>query len=392
MQTDAELVATRWRLVLGKYSEQQLSGGLGEGHERMDRALDFLYGREYHGRGVRHGGGQGQGDGHSAPPGPDDDPTGTLDPTQLAVPEWLAEVRELFPQETVEVIEKHALDRYGLTELVTDPETLGRLEPSMDLLKIVLSFRGQMQGRVLDEARRLIRKVVEDIRRRLETLVRNALMGRLNRFRHSPLKVAQNLDWRGTIRKNLKHYDPKRSLLVVQDLLFFARVDRKIPWTVVLCIDQSGSMTSSVIHSAVMAGILAGLPMLRVKLVVFDTSIVDLSDRVDDPVEVLMSVQLGGGTDIGQAMTYCEQLIDDPHRTVVVLVSDFCEGASPVQLLAACKRLREAGVTLLGLAALDDKAAPAYDRQMAERLAALGMEIAALTPERLALWLAKKIS
>jgi Mg-chelatase subunit ChlD len=247
-----------------------------------------------------------------------------------------------------------------------------------------------MQGRVLDEARRLVRKVVEDLKRRLENQVRNALFGRLNRFQHSPLRVAQNFDWRGTIRRNLKHYDPECALLVLQDVLFFARVERKIPWTVVLCIDQSGSMAASVIHSAVLAGILAGLPMLRVKLVVFDTSFTDLSDRVDDPVEVLMSVQLGGGTDIGQALTYCEQLVEDPHRTVLVLVSDFCEGASPVRLLSVCKRLREAGVVLLGLASLDEGAMPAYDRQMAERLAALGMDIAAVTPLQLAEWLAKK--
>jgi Mg-chelatase subunit ChlD len=378
----SELAARRWRLVLGKYSEQRLPPPTGSA-ARVERVLDFLYGREYQARGIRLQGGERQSQ---------DKTEGTLDPSQLVVPEWLDQVRELFPRETVEIIEKHALDCYGLTELVTDPETLGRLEPSVDLLKMVLSFRGRMQGRVLNEARRLIRKVVEDLRRRLENQVRNALFGRLNRFQHSPLKVAQNLDWRNTIRRNLKHFDPERRLLSLREVLFFARVERRIPWTIILCIDQSGSMATSVIYSAVMAGILAGLPLVKAKLVVFDTSVVDLSDRVDDPVEVLMSVQLGGGTDIGQALTYCEQLIENPHRTVLVLVSDFCEGASPVRLLSGCKRLREAGVKLLGLASLDVQATPAYDRQMAERLAALGMEIAALTPEQLAQWLAKKIS
>jgi Mg-chelatase subunit ChlD len=151
-------------------------------------------------------------------------------------------------------------------------------------------------------------------------------------------------------------------------------------------------MASSVIHSAVMAGILAGLPSLRVSLVVFDTSVVDLSGHVDDPVEVLMSVQLGGGTDIGGALQYCESLITNPHRTVLILVSDFAEGASLVVLLTVTKRLREAGVRLLGLAALDEAANPSYDVRMAEELAATGMEIAALTPQRLAEWLAKAIS
>jgi Mg-chelatase subunit ChlD len=148
-------------------------------------------------------------------------------------------------------------------------------------------------------------------------------------------------------------------------------------------------MTDSVIHAAVMAGILAGLPAVRVRLAVFDTSVVDLSEHVSDPVEVLMSVQLGGGTNIGQAVRYCEQLVSQPRRTVLVLVTDFCEGADPRVLLAACKRLREAGVRLLGLAALDAEANPWYDEQLAGRLAAEGMEIAALTPGQLAHWLAE---
>jgi Mg-chelatase subunit ChlD len=151
-------------------------------------------------------------------------------------------------------------------------------------------------------------------------------------------------------------------------------------------------MAGSVIYSAVMAGILSGLPLINVKLVVFDTSVVDLSDHIDDPVELLMSVQLGGGTNIGQAMRYCEQLVEDPHRTIVVLISDFCEGAGPAQLLASCRRFSEGGTKLLGLAALDENANPSYDTHMAEMLAAVGMDIAALTPKHFAEWLAKIIS
>jgi Mg-chelatase subunit ChlD len=213
----------------------------------------------------------------------------------------------------------------------------------------------------------------------------------LNRFRHSPQKAAQNFDWRGTIRRNLKYYHSKRRQIVLQDPRFFARNTRLLPWQVILCVDQSGSMADSVIHSAVMAGILAGLPLVRVKLVVFDTNVVDLSEHVDDPVEVLMSVQLGGGTNIGQALNYCETLIENPHRTVLALVSDFCEGAAPGVMLGTCRRLREAGVKLLGLASLDQAANPIYDHSMAEKLAETGMEIAALTPKHFAEWLAKII-
>lgn len=367
----------RWRLMLGRYSDQRLArgGGLDGDQARMDRALEYLYGREYQGRKLRA-----------------EAQAGSLDPSQITLVTWLNEVRELFPQDTVETIEKHALDRYGLTELVTDPKTLEKLEPNQQLLRTLLTLRNHLNGEVLVMARRIIRQVVEEIRRKLESEVRQTLSGRLNRFRHSPMAVAQNFDVKDTVRRNLRHFDRERGKLVVEQLRFFERNARRLPWDIILCIDQSGSMADSVIHSAVMAGILAGLPAFRVKLVVFDTSVVDLSEHADDPVEMLMRVQLGGGTDIGQAVRYCTQLVENPHRTVFVLVTDFCEGASPDQLIRAVRALAEARVKLLGLASLDDQAHPVHDRHMAERLAACGMEIAALTPQRLAHWLVKVIS
>lgn len=369
----------RWRLVLGKYARDRIDTGLTLEQQRIETALDFLYSREYQGRGVRN-------------EERDESRQGSLDPSQLTIPHWLNEVRELFPKETVAIIEKHALDRYGLTELVTDPEILRRLEPNFELLKMLLTFRGHLKGEVLNEARRVIRSVVEEIKQRLLTEVRRAFSGRRNRFQHGNLKMAQNLDWRGTIRKNLKNFDTERKKIAVEQVLFFSRIQRRLPWRIILCVDQSGSMASSVIYSSVMAGILSSLPLIDVKLVVFDTSVVDLSGHIDDPVEVLLNVQLGGGTNIGLAMEYCEQLVEDPHRTIVVLISDFCEGAAPRALLASCKRFREGGVRLLGLAALDETATPSYDTGMAELLAAEGMDIAALTPKRLAEWLAKTIS
>jgi Mg-chelatase subunit ChlD len=378
MNADPKTLA-RWRLVLGKYARDHLDVEMSVQQQRVETALDFLYSREYQGRGVRD----------ADPGGPR---SASLDPSQLTIPRWLNEVRELFPKETVAVIEKHALDRYGLTELVTDPEILRRLEPNFELLKLLLTFRGHLQGEVLNEARRVIRIVVEEIKQRLAAEIRRAFSGRRNRFQHSNLKMAQNVDWRGTIRKNLKNYDTRRKQIAIEQVLFFSRIQRRLPWRIILCVDQSGSMAGSVIYSSVMAGILSSLPLIDVKLVVFDTSVVDLSGRVEDPVELLMSVQLGGGTNIGQAMQYCEQLVEDPHRTIVVLISDFYEGASPNALLASCQRFREGGVKLLGLAALDETASASYDTQMAEMLAAQGMDIAALTPKKFAEWLAKTIS
>jgi Mg-chelatase subunit ChlD len=374
-----EQALARWRLLLGRFADRGLGGALGgpgrDGYRRMDRVLEYLYGREYAGRGVR---GEGRG--------------ADLSASVLTVPDWLRDVRELFPGDTAEVIERHALDRYGMTELVTDEEVLRKLEPSYELLKAVLTFRHLMKGKVLETARQIVRKVVEDLRRRLVKEVRPILWGRLNRLRRSRLKVFRNLDWHRTIRANLKHYDRKRRRLVLEALHFFSRVERHLPWHIIMAVDCSGSMMDSVIYSAVMAGIFKGLPSVRVSLVAFDTAVVDLSDQVEDPTELLMSVQLGGGTDIGGALGYCETRVQNPQRTVVVLVTDFFEGGPATTLLAAIKRLREAGARVLGLAALDANAQPSYDRQMAERCVAAGAEVAALTPQRLAEWLAKVLS
>ncbi|GAA1588038.1 VWA domain-containing protein [Kribbella sancticallisti] len=362
----------RWRLILGRYATQQL-GATGPGTEqaRMEAALDFLYSREYGGRGVRDDGRLQAGLGDSTP----------------TLVDWLGEIRELFPRQTAEIVEKHALDRYGLTELVTDPQTLERLVPDEQLLKTILALKGRLSPEVLAIARKVIRQVVEELRRKLEADVRRALSGRLSRHRHSPMRLSANFDALGTIRRNLKNYDPESGRLVLEKVLFFERNTRRLPWDIIVCVDQSGSMAGSVIHSAVMAGILAGLPAFRVRLVLFDTSVVDLSDQVDDPVEVLMSVQLGGGTDIAKAVRYCGQLVDNPDRTVLVLVTDFCEGGSVADLERAVTELAEARVTLLGLAALDGDANPFYDRQIAQQLADRGMRIAALTPAQLANWL-----
>lgn len=384
MNDDAQIAHARWRLVLGRFAEDGLGCQLGSTDARMDAALDFLYGREYRGRGVRPGDRSGNGD----TPGGREGGTG---PSIVYIPEWLSEVRTLFPRETVEVIERHALDRYGMTSLVTDPQVLEKLEPNVELLRTILSFKHLMPDRVLQMARRIVQQVVDDLKRRLEAEVRRVMWGKLNRFQHSPMRVAQNFDWRRTLRDNLKHVDPQSRRIMVERVHFFSRVERHLPWHVVLCVDQSGSMIGSVIHSAVMAGILAGLPTVKVSLVVFDTAVVDLSGHVDDPTEALMNVQLGGGTDIAGALQYCETLVEQPHRTVLIVVTDFFEGGLAARLVATVSKLRETGVRVLGLAALDSEAAPTYDKQMAERLVAVGAEIAALTPLQLAEWLIKVI-
>ncbi|WP_254512443.1 VWA domain-containing protein [Anatilimnocola floriformis] len=398
--SDNENDLLRWRLILGRFAENTLGGCGGGGQQnkqggggsrsrygKMDRVLDYLYGREYSGRGVR-----GQGNGKDGQGNRGDGRGGGQEESVLTVPEWLQEVRELFPNDTVDIIQRHALDRYGMTELVTDPEVLGKMEPSYELLKAILTFKGMMKGEVLEIARKIVRQVVEDLRRKLAKEVRQALWGRLNKQRRSRLKVLRNLDWQRTIKSNLKNYSPERKQLVLGALHFFSRVDHHMPWHIIMAVDCSGSMMDSVIYSAVMAGIFKGLPTVRVSLTAFDTAIVDLSDQIDDPTELLMSVQLGGGTNIGGALEYCETLVRTPTRTIVVLVTDFFEGYDPRNMLASIKRLCEAGVRVIGLAALDAVAQPSYDRGMAEQCVAAGAHVAALTPQRLAQWLGTILS
>lgn len=374
-----QLAEARWRLVLGQFAKNRLSMSCGGGgYDAMDRALNFLYGREYQGRGVRAG---------QARQSQEQDPEGGREASVFLVPEWIRAVRELFPAETCEVIQQHALERYQMKELVTDKQVLEHMQPSFELLKTLLTFRGMMQGEVLELAHRLIREVVEELRRRLTHEIRQTLWGRLNKVRRTRHKIYRNLDWVRTIRANLKHYDPERRTLVLEQLHFFSRVHRTNPWHIILCVDTSGSMIDSVIHSAVMAGIFHGLPSLRLSFVAFDTAVVDLSEEARDPVELLLSVQLGGGTDIHKALCYCETLVAAPSRTIVVLVTDFREGGSPAGLVGAVRRLRESGVRVIGLAALSSDAQPSYHREMAQQCADAGAEVAALTPRRLAQWI-----
>lgn len=363
--------ARRWRLTLGRYANPQL-GGLGKGRDgEMDTALDFLYGREYDERGLQR------------------DRGGNLDPTQMVPLKWLGKARSLFPETVFETLQGHALERYGLTDLLKDPKTLEQLEPNRDLLKVLLSFHNRANPAVKAKLREVADRIIRDLMERLRHEVMRAFSGRRNRFRRSNIPSAANFDWRATLRENLKTYDPDTGRIIAERLRFNSREKRRLPWTVVLCVDQSGSMTDSIIYAAVMAAILTGLPGVRVKMVLFDTSIIDVSDKLTDPLDTLLSVQLGGGTNIGRAVTYCEDLIEDPERTVFALITDFAEGAPPRPLYAALARMAEARVRMIGLLALDEGSAPYFDEQVAAKASQIGMHVGAMTPDRFAEWLAE---
>ncbi|MFO0953034.1 MAG: VWA domain-containing protein [Isosphaeraceae bacterium] len=365
----------RWRLVMGQGAEDALGCPLEGSAAEQDRALEYLYRREYgQGRNVRGGSSR----------------HGGLEDSQLSVPEWINAVHTLFPRKTIERIERDALERYQINEMVTNPDLLRRARPSQTLLKAVLHTKHLMNQEVLALARELVRKVVEELMEKLASPVQSAFLGAVDRHRRTRRKVAKNFDAETTIRRNLKRYDPETRRLYLETPYFFSRIRRQAEkWQVIILVDESGSMADSVIHAAVTAAIFFGIKTLRTHLVLFDTNVVDVTDQCQDPVETIMKVQLGGGTDIGSALAYGATLVDNPKRTIVVLITDFFEGAPAERLFSVVKGLCSSGVTLLGLAALDQQAEPNYDRATAQRFVDLGAHVGAMTPGELAAWVAQ---
>jgi Mg-chelatase subunit ChlD len=364
--------ADRWRLILGESASDSLGGGSQE-CQACDSALSWLYDREADlgDRGIRtREGGSGG--------------------SSLAVVDWINTVHRLFPKETIERLEADAVGRYGIDELVTSPEVLKRVEPNPEMLRAVLRTKHLMNPEVLSMARKLVAEVVRQLMEKLKKEVRQSFCGPLDRRRRSHFKVARNFDFRSTLRQNLKYHDGQRVL--IRKPLFNSRTRvHTEKWQVILVVDQSGSMLDSVIHSAVTAACLWGVPGLQTHLVIFDTQVVDLTDQCTDPVETLMKVQLGGGTDIAGAVEYAAGLVKAPRRTIVVLITDFYEGGSAYALVSRVKKLHDSGTLVLGLAALDSEANPTYDRELAERLVEVGAQVGAMTPGELAGWIAEKV-
>lgn len=369
MNSDSEISVNRWRLILGSLSDKQLSfSGSAEEvatYTDMEQLLDYLY-RRAQGEDVRT-----------------EERSGGLGASVISAAEWITQVRTLFPKKTAEIMEKHALEEFHMTELLTDQEVLRKITPDMALLKTILQLKHLMRGEVLDTARSIAHQVAEELRQKLENGVKRAIIGKIDRNSSSPVHSARNLDITKTIRRNLKHYDSQSQTLRLKDIYFSNRIRKYNSKRVILAIDESGSMISSIIYSAVMAQIIASLPFADLKLVIFDTSVVDLSEHTDDPAQILMSVQLGGGTNIGKAAAYCEQLIDTPFQTAVILVTDLYEGAQEQYLLNTSRNIIASGAKLSFLTALDEQANPAFDRTLGQKLADMGAFVGAMTPEQL---------
>ncbi len=365
---EAEL---RWRLVLGRHAQEPLTspsraeeGSGDDDEERLDQALEFLYDRSFAERAHQQ-----VGDGER---------------TGLTVHRWLGQVRQLFPDEACRVLERDALHRYGLTELVTDPEVLAQAEPTPELLGAILAFKDTMDASVLEQARRIVREVVASLRAQLELECMPALSGGRIDPRVPPARTYRNIDWHGTIRRNLDRWDVQEKRLVPDRIRYRHRQRGRSPWTIIIAVDQSGSMVDSLIHAAIMGAILADLPAVRVHLVLWDHRVIDVSDQVRDPLEVLMSTQLGGGTKLLPALRHCAGLVRDPRRTALVVLSDFFLFGEAGPSLRLAAELHEAGVRGIGLLALDEVGRPQFDEAFAKGLADVGWTVAALTPRRLA--------
>lgn len=350
-ELDRHEMARRWRLVLGGGDEQIK---LDAADLALDGALAALYNEE----------GRRGGLGASAP----------------SVARWLGDIRQYFPSSVVQVMQKDALERLGLQQMLCEPEMLLAVEPDVHLVATLLSLNRVMPNKTRATARQVVERVVRDLEKKLASPLRQAVGGALHRAVRNRRPRHNEIDWLRTIRANLKHYQPEYNTVIPETRIGFGRKGQTLR-DIVLCIDQSGSMAPSVVYASVFAAVLASIKAVSTSVVVFDTAVVDLTPMLHDPVEVLFGTQLGGGTDINRALGYCQGLVTRPKETIFVLISDLYEGGKNDEMLRRAAHLVASGVQLIVLLALDDRGAPSYDRANAAKLAAMGAPVFACTPD-----------
>ena len=359
----------RWRLILGSEAQKRMEG-MGDGPDlsqedlMMDTALDAIYNRD-----MKFGFGGGAGKGASSP----------------QISRWLGDVRTLFDKDIVKIIQSDAMERCGLKQLIFEPELLENIEPDMHMASMILTLKDQIPKQSKENAREFIRKIVEQINALLETDLKRAVTASINRKLHSPIPSASALDFQTTIRKGIKDYNTKLKKIIPQKYYFFERsaTTAANKYTVILDIDQSGSMGESVIYSSIMSCILASMSAIKTKVVAFDTNIVDLSEKCEDPIDLLFGFTLGGGTDIEKSIKYCSKYIENPKKTIFFLISDLEEGGNRAGLLRRLTQMKEDGVIVICLLAISDDGKPFYDANMAGKIAAQGIPCFAAAPQML---------
>lgn len=344
----------RWRLILGGNEADGTGITLTQEEQRIDQSLEAVYNSDRRG-----------GLGSSAP----------------KVSRWLGDIREFFPQTVVQVIQRDAIKRLNITSLLTEKEMLETVVPDVHLVATLMSLSRVIPEKNKDMARQVVRKVVDELLRKLSAPTQQAVTGALNRSARRRNPRYNEIDWKTTITKNLKNYQPEYKTIIPEVRIGYGR-KRKAMKDIILCLDQSGSMGTSVIYSGIFGSVLASIPAVSTRMVVFDTAVVDLTDDLQDPVDLLFGVQLGGGTDIARALTYCQGVITRPQDTVLVLVTDLYEGGDAREMLKKFVSLVNSGVQLIVLPALNDDGAPSYDKSHAEFLANIGVPTFACTPDK----------
>jgi Mg-chelatase subunit ChlD len=349
-----EEAARRWRLILGGEEADGIGCSLNVADARMDKALQALY---------------------------DSDRKGGLGSSAPNVSRWLGDIREYFPASVVQVLQRDAIERLDMTRLLMEPEVLESLQPDVHLVADLIAMSGVIPAKTRETARAVVRKVVDELMKKLSEPTRAAIAGALNRSARNRRPRHADIDWRRTIQANLKHYLPAYKTIVPEVRIGYGR-RRQSMRHIVLCIDQSGSMATSVVYSAIFGAVLATLPSVSTSLVVFDTAIVDLTDELDDPIDLLFSVQLGGGTDINGAVRYCQTLVRSPQDTIFVLISDLFEGGVETEFMKRAASLVASGVQFVALLALSNEGAPSYNADLAGQLAGIGVPAFACTPDK----------
>ncbi len=356
---------TRWRLILGEDTRALSDVNLDANQTLMDAALAAIYDGDTKGM-----------DGGSK--------KGTKGKSMPNLAKWLTDVRTFFPQDVVSVIQADAIERKGLTKLLFEPETLKHVKPDISMVGTLMALKGQIPEKSKETARELVRNVVDEIMKRMEQNLRRAVTGALNKKAHSPISNFASTDWKRTINRNLKNFDTTTKRLIPEKFYFFERSKKQKDWTVILDIDQSGSMADSIVYSSVMGSIFASMPALDTHVVAFDTEVTDLTELCkNDPVDMLFGVQLGGGTDINKSVAYCQSLITNPRKTMFILISDLYEGGVRKGLLRRLSEMHDEGVKVIILLALSDHGKPDYDVNLAKDIAKLGIPSFACTPDKL---------
>lgn len=355
--TNTQEKSRRWQMILGG-DEPEFAHTLSDRDKRLSQALTALYGDGDDGKK--------SGLGRSAP----------------KVAKWLGDIREFFPSSVVQVVQKDAFERLGLKQMLLEPEFLSAMQADVHLVADLVSLRSAMPDKTLDTARVVVKKVVDEMLAKLQNKTTEAVKGAVNKAKRTHRPRHADIDWGRTIQANLRHYQADYQTVIPETLIGFMRQNRQTELDeVILCVDQSGSMATSVVYSAIFAAVLASIPALKTRLVCFDTVVLDLTDELADPVQVLFGVQLGGGTDINQAVAYCANKVEHPAKTHLVLITDLYEGGNEKELIARVANLKRQGVNVIVLLALSDDGRPAYDEQLAKVMASLDCPVFACTPD-----------